>query len=203
LTRLEAIAVVNRQDLAAQRATVAALQQGYSLTSKTRFIPALNIGVDTEREVDGVHLTGPTLDVELPIFNLGQSRVRKSKAQLAQATANLEAAELEVRSDVRRALSQVQSARQLHHQVTSDLLPQRRQILGETLLQYNAMQVSNFELLQARSDQVEAERAQIEALRDFWVARAQLERAVGGSLAATTRAVGKSSAAPVSPHQAH
>jgi cobalt-zinc-cadmium efflux system outer membrane protein len=203
LARLESIAVGNRQDLAAQREIVAALQHGYSLTSKTRLFPALNVGVETEREPDGVQLTGPTLDVELPIFNLGQARVQKSKAQLAQAQANLAATELEVRSDVRRALSQVQSARQLHHQISSELLPQRRQILGETLLQYNAMQVSNFELLQARADQVEVERDQIEALRDFWIARARLERAAGGSLTAAGRSSGKAAPSSATSRHAH
>lgn len=94
--------------------------------------------------------------------------------------------DLEVRSDVRRALHQLQTARALYSQITTTLLPQRQKILGETLLQYNAMQVSNFMLLQAKADEVEAQKAQVEALRDYWIARAELERATGGSLTAST-----------------
>lgn len=182
LASLEAAAVANRQDLAAEAETVVALEQGYSLTRKMRFFPALNVGVETEREVDGERLTGPTLDVELPVFNQGQGRVMKADATLAKAKASREALELEVRSDVRAALQRVQLARQLYQQISGSLLPQRQRILAETLLQYNAMQVSNFELLQAKSTEVEAQRSAIEALRDYWVARADLEKAAGGSL---------------------
>lgn len=197
--RLEAAAIANRQDLAATREELAALEMGLSLTRKMRFIPVLNVGVDTEREVDGGRLTGPSVELEVPIFNRGQGRVLKSEAQLAQARANLAAMELEVRSDVRRALQQVQNARTLYSQISGTLLPQRQKILGETLLQYNAMQVSNFVLLQAKADEVEAQKEQVEALKDYWTARAELEKAAGGSLTWATGKLVKS----VSPHRNH
>ena len=38
------------------------------------------------------------------------------------------------------------------------------------------------DLLRAKQDEVNAGREYIEALRDYWVARAELEKAVGGSL---------------------
>jgi cobalt-zinc-cadmium efflux system outer membrane protein len=187
LGRMESLAVSQRQDLAAQRETIAALQQGYSLTRKMRYLPALNVGGSTEREPDGSRLTGPTLDVELPLFNWGQGRVRRSAAEVAQAQATYEAIEMEVRSDVRTALVQLQAARKVHAQLAHDLLPQRQQILRETLLQYNAMQLSNFVLLRAKEDEIKAQQQTAEALRDYWIARAQLERAVGGSLSPRSR----------------
>jgi cobalt-zinc-cadmium efflux system outer membrane protein len=39
-----------------------------------------------------------------------------------------------------------------------------------------------YDLLEAKQHEIEAERSSIEASRDYWVARAALERAVGGSL---------------------
>lgn len=195
LASLETAAVANRQDLAAQAESLAAFQVGYSLTSKMRYIPALNIGVNTEREAEGDRLTGPTLDIELPIFNFGQARIRKARAEIAKAEATYEALELEVRSDVRRALKLVVTARNLHHEITGSLLPQRQRILAETLLQYNAMQVSNFVLLQAKTSELEAQRAAVEAHRDYWVARAELEKATGGSLKPTSAFRGAKEAA--------
>jgi cobalt-zinc-cadmium efflux system outer membrane protein len=188
LSRVESLAVTQRQDLAAQRETLAALQHGYSLTRKMRYLPALNLGVNTERELDGARVTGPTLEAELPLFNWGQGKTRRSAAEVAQAQATYEALDLEVRSDVRTALAALQAARNVHAQVSGNLLPQRRRILQETLLQYNAMQVSNFDLLRAKENELEAQRDQIEALRDYWVARAELERAAGGTLTPRTRA---------------
>lgn len=193
LSGLEAAAVEQRQDLAAQRETWAALRQGDSLTRKMRYLPALNVGGNTERETDGARVSGPTLDVELPLFNWGQARVQRSAAAAAQARANYEALDLEVRSDVRTALAEVRNARSAYTQLAAHILPQRQRILKETLLQYNAMQVSNFILLRAKEDEIQAQREAIEAQRDYWTARARLERAVGGSI--RPRSGGKSAGA--------
>ena len=179
---LEVLALKQRQDLAAQRDTVAGFEQALSLQKKPRLIPGLKLGVDTEREVDGSRVTGPTLDVEVPLFNWGGARLSKAGAELAQAKATLEALQSEVAGDVRTAAAEVQAARGAYDLLAKNLLPQRRKILAETLLQYNAMQVSNFVLLRAKEDEVKAERETIDALRTYWTARAQLEKAVGGSL---------------------
>lgn len=184
--KLEALALAQRQDLAAQRETVAALEHALSLQKKTRLIPGLNLGVNTEKEVDGGRLTGPTLDVELPLFNRGGSRVQHAEAALAQARATRDALQNEIASDVRQALAAVQAARDIHAHLAGTLLPQRQQILAQTLLQYNAMQVSSFVLLRAKEDVVKAEHDVIDAQLQYWTAHAALEKAAGGTLAASS-----------------
>ncbi|MBL4683897.1 MAG: TolC family protein [Nannocystaceae bacterium] len=47
---------------------------------------------------------------------------------------------------------------------------------------YNAMLIGAFELLEIREGQVEAQHELLEARHAYWVARAELERAVGGRL---------------------
>ena len=73
-------------------------------------------------------------------------------------------------------------ARQRVDYVQSTAMPLRRRVVEESQLQYNAMQVSLFDLLRAKQEEVNAGREYVEALRDYWVARAELEKAVGGSL---------------------
>lgn len=65
--------------------------------------------------------------------------------------------------------------------VPSGNLPQHQRVLRETLLQYNAMQLGNFVLLSAKEREALAERETIEALRDYWITRARLERAIGSN----------------------
>ncbi|MDB6119072.1 MAG: outer rane efflux protein, partial [Verrucomicrobiaceae bacterium] len=178
--KAEALAMTQRQDLVAKHETVSAFEHALSLQRKTKLLPGLTLGANTERELDGTHVTGPTLDVELPIFNWGQAKTRKATAELAQARARLEGLQSEVASDVRMALAELRAAREMHSHVANTLLPQRQKILAETLLHYNAMQVSNFVLLRAKEDVVKAEHDAIDASRAYWVARAQLEKAVGG-----------------------
>jgi cobalt-zinc-cadmium efflux system outer membrane protein len=61
------------------------------------------------------------------------------------------------------------------------VLPFRRRVVAGQLLQYNAMIVSPFELFRTRIDELEAERKYIQTLKEYWQARADLQRAVGGS----------------------
>jgi cobalt-zinc-cadmium efflux system outer membrane protein len=48
-------------------------------------------------------------------------------------------------------------------------------------VQYNAMLMGTYDLLQAKDRELDAQRGAVEATRDYWIARAELERAVGGS----------------------
>ena len=63
-----------------------------------------------------------------------------------------------------------------------DVLPTRIKIVNKALLEYNAMQLSPYELFLAKSQELEAERNYIDTLRDYWITRAKLERTVGGKL---------------------
>jgi cobalt-zinc-cadmium efflux system outer membrane protein len=113
---------------------------------------------------------------------LGRASVKKLEAQLRQAQANTGALEAEVRNDVETAHAALVNARDSAAHLSGVLLPQRQRILKETLLHYNAMQKSNFELLSAKQEEQRAEQEHIEALRDYWIARADLEKAAGGSV---------------------
>jgi len=52
----------------------------------------------------------------------------------------------------------------------------------ESQLRYSAMLLGVFQLLQARREQIEGYRSYLETVRDYWITRAELERATGGSL---------------------
>jgi len=60
------------------------------------------------------------------------------------------------------------------------MLPLRRQITEQTQLEFNAMQIGGFQLLQAKREEIETGAAYIEALREYWIARAMLEQTISG-----------------------
>ena len=62
------------------------------------------------------------------------------------------------------------------------VLPLRRRIVEETQLQSNAMQVSPFRLVAAKREEIDAEIKYRRLLRDFWIARAELDQIVAGRL---------------------
>ena len=183
LRNLESRAIAQRLDLQASRMQLDLVGQSLALRTKTRYIPAeLRLGVSTEHDPDGGRVTGPTLDLELPVFNQGQGEIAKLTAQYRQAQRELEARAINIRSEVREARDTLIAARDLTSYIGKRLLPTQRQVLNLTLQQYNYMLKSAYDLLLAKQNEVAAERSYIEAWRDYWIARAELERAVGGSL---------------------
>jgi cobalt-zinc-cadmium efflux system outer membrane protein len=183
LQKLESRAIAQRLDLQAARVQLDLIGQSLALRTKTRYLPAgIKIGVDTERETDSQRVTGPILDLELPIFNQGQGEIAKLTAQYRQAQRELEALAVNVRSEVREARDQLIAARDLTSYIGKRLLPTQQKALNLTLQQYNFMLKGAYDLLLAKQNEVAAERSYIEAWRDYWIARAELERAVGGSL---------------------
>ena len=180
---LEALAVSQRKDLASLKQNADTIASALALKSKTRFSPTgVQVGVNAERESDKTRIIGPTLALELPIFDQGQGALAQLSAQYRQAQRRLEALAIDIRSEVNAAIDEMIAARDVAQYLGKVLLPLRIKIVNQTLLQYNAMQLSTYELLAAKERELELEREYVEAWRDYWIARANLERAVGGKL---------------------
>ena len=83
---------------------------------------------------------------------------------------------------VRSAWARYDGARRRAVQLRTSVLPARRRVLVESQLQVNAMAMPVFALLQAKQSEIDAAQMYLDALRDYWSARADLERATGGVL---------------------
>ena len=171
-----------RLDLAAARVEVETAAYAWRLKQRTRHLPGVNVGMNAERDRDGSWVLGPTLDLELPVFDQGQPELARLSAHYRQARHRYEALATNIRSEVREARDALQAAREVALSHQNELLPQYRRQLAETLLHYNAMQISSQELLLAKQREQQAEQAAIEALRDYWIARARFQAALGGGI---------------------
>jgi cobalt-zinc-cadmium efflux system outer membrane protein len=191
LDQMEALALAQRLDLAAMNQQVAMLGSALSAKKKTRLLPAeINVGFGAEREPDKVWLKGPRVELNVPVFDRGQGKVASLEAQLRQAQRLTEALTNLIRSEVNEANAALAANRAVTEVYQKGLYPQRARILALTLEQYNYMLKGAYDLLLARQQQANTELSYIEAWRDYWIARGQLERAVGGQL--PTAAVGPS-----------
>ncbi|KXK29253.1 MAG: outermembrane (copper) efflux protein [Candidatus Brocadia sinica] len=190
LEHLESLAVSQRLDLAAARHTVEAVAFSLSLTKKFRYFSVFEFGVDTEHDApDRVNLTGPHLTIELPIFDQQQAAIARLEAQLRQSQQQLSALAIDIRSEVREIRDRLLAARNVVKYYHDVVLPLRQRIVDESQLYYNGMLIGVYELLLAKQNQISAGREYIEAMRDYWIARSDLGRAVGGRLIATEKAI--------------
>jgi len=180
---LESRAIEQRLDLAAARQDVVAIARGAGLTRLDAIFSERNeIGAHYERETTGEYSIGPSVNLPIPIFNQGQTAVARGGAKLRQSQQRYLALATDIRSDVRSARDRMLLARQQVEYFKSTALPARTRVTEESQLEYNAMQLGPFQLLQAKQEEVKTGAESVEALRDYWVARSELEKAVGGSL---------------------
>jgi cobalt-zinc-cadmium efflux system outer membrane protein len=101
---------------------------------------------------------------------------------LKQAEKKKEALAAEIPSQVREARNRLLGARQTAEYYRDVVLPRRKRIVEQTQLHYNYMLQGVYQLLQAQQNLVTAQKEQIEAQRDYWIARIELERVTGARL---------------------
>jgi outer membrane protein, heavy metal efflux system len=143
-------------------------------------IPALDLGVEAERE-EGWKV-GPVLSVPIPLFDQGQARIGRALGELRRAQQEYYALGVRIRAVARAAQDRLQGAQDRALYYRDILLPLQERIVNEAQLQYNAMQIGILQLLRDREQQIETGVAYVEALRDYWLARADLEQLLSGRL---------------------
>ncbi|MGQ0553753.1 MAG: TolC family protein [Planctomycetota bacterium] len=179
---LERLAREHRLDLGAAEHDLQAALAEAGVADENALLPSLALGLHFEREPDGSSTTGVMIEVPLPIFDQGQAPKAHAAAHVNRARQRWFALAAEIGGEVRVAQARLSAARASAEALERELIPLRARIVEEAQLSYNAMQIGMHELLAARRAELEAGGRQVAALRDYWLARTALERAVGGSL---------------------
>jgi cobalt-zinc-cadmium efflux system outer membrane protein len=182
LAGLEARAVERRLDLAAARRATEGAGQAADLARSTRYLPSLGVGVASERDSDGTWRTGPRVELGLPLWEQGQGRVTALEAERQRQLQGATALAIAIRSEVREGWQRLAAAQAAARHFQGVLLPLSQRIVDETQRLYNGMLVGVYDLIRSKQDQIATAREYVAAIRDYWVARAELERALGGPL---------------------
>jgi len=179
----------NNLELLAANLQASILSDALARTRRFGWLGSTQIGYSRETDTDGSRLRGPTLDLELPIFHQGQSRVARAQAVLAESRARERIARMSAESAVRLGAQAVREWREVIQIYRGGLIPQREKIVERSQQEQNFMLIGVFELLQAKVREYEAWQGYLEAIRDYWIARTQLMRAVGQRLPSDAGAV--------------
>lgn len=182
---LERLAITERLDLQIERTKLDTLGRTINLAGYGAIITDATLGVHSEREPEGATTRGPSFEFTIPIFNQGQPQRAKAYAEFRRQAALFMQRAVEIRSEVRAAFTKMRVARKRAEYYQREVLPLHAQMLEQTQLHYNGMFMSVFELLQAKRSQIKAAEEFIEALKDYWLARTELELAVGGRIKET------------------
>jgi outer membrane protein TolC len=187
LPAVEQDAISRRIDLQILRIELETLAKSYGLTNATRFVNLFQLaGIykNTKESVgtESVQFRdfGPGATVEIPIFDFGEVRVREAVEVYSRAMNRLAEKAVNVRSEARGAYRAYRSAYDIASHYQREIMPLRKIISDETLLRYNAMLIDVFTLIEEARRRVQTAAAAIEAKRDFWIARTDLQAAIAG-----------------------
>ncbi|MBN8611553.1 MAG: TolC family protein [Deltaproteobacteria bacterium] len=130
---------------------------------------------------------GGGVGVRLPLFDRGDGRVAEYEHELDAAFERYVGAAIDVRSEARTARARFTSSAERVRHYREVVLPARQRVLDETLLQYNAMQVSIFELLEALRERQRAELDAIDTRAEHMRSAALLDALLAGHRGAASQ----------------
>ena len=165
--------------LAAMDARIEAAAERLGITNVTSLIGDLELELARERD-DGEWESGVGAGFEVPIFNFGQGKREAAGARLQAMIEQRMADKISMEADARRLAGELKAARQAAVLQRKTILPLAGKVLKGTQLDYNAMQVGVFGLLDAKRDQLAAGQNFVLALRGYWTAKARYDQLMAG-----------------------
>ena len=180
VTNVEALVDKGRLDVAAARRHQVLLKEGVNLAKTWRWFGTIALGAHLHQDPNGPELVGPTLTLDLPIFDQRQAFIARLEAEQRQADRRLDALLKKARSEARVALAKAQHTREVALKYRDTVLPAQDALNALSLRKSNSLFIVLYELLENKNHQLEMSLQYVEALRAYWVAQVELTRALGG-----------------------
>jgi len=175
-------ALGQRLEVIAARQEAAALLQQKDVAGTAAAISGGSVGAELVRDPDVKTTIGPAVSVAVPVFDQGQAANAKAVAQWRQAQARVRETGAEVTAEVGLAFERMSAARDRAAFDRETLFPLRQRMTQQTLQQYNGMLASPFALIEAKRAELSARVEAVQAVEAYWIARADMEKAIGGKL---------------------
>lgn len=188
---IETLALAQRLDVQAARLRLEQAARQVDAGRINRFVSMLELGVVRNSSNEAPTQRGWEVTLELPLF--GGGPLPRAQALAREAAHDAADTAIRARSEVRETYGLYRGAWDIARQHRDELLPLAQRISDEQLLRYNGMLIGVFELLADARAQVAAVAAAQDALRDFWLAQADLDEALLGR---ATPALPQASATP-------
>jgi outer membrane protein TolC len=204
---IEAEALRKRIDIQIARAELDTLAKSLGLANATRFVNDIDLlgrrtydrgrSINDHGHVEREASRSKTLELEIdiPIYDFGQSKVALAEQTYMQAANRLAEKAVNARSEAREAYTAYRANYDITRQYQNNVLPLRKIIQEQSLLQYSGMLNDVTDLITDARNRILSNVAAINARRDFWLAHTDFKHALigggsGGGGSATVAAAG-------------
>ncbi|NKE67547.1 TolC family protein [Ramlibacter sp. RBP-2] len=204
---IEAQALRERLDVRAAKDEARYVADSLGFTRVTGAINVLELGYQRNTTFDHASghketARGPEVEITLPLFDWGQGRAARAEATYRQALYKVGAVAVQARSEVRESWHGWRTSYDVARHYRDEIVPLRKFINDETVLRYNGMLSSVWELLAEARNHIAAVNNSIAAQRDFWIADTDLTTALTGTSPGTLATLG-AAAQPAAAAQGH
>lgn len=183
---LESKSVGQSLGLAASRLRYEAAARQANLARFAGWFPELHAGVRVAREQpegEGAQWgAGPMVELGVPLFYQGQGESEAALAEMRREAALIRDHAIRTRSASRSAVARLKTAAQMALHYRDHILPLRGRVVEQTQLQYNAMSIGVFELLQAKNMEISAHLAYLDIAKEYSLVLLDVERLLAGGL---------------------
>ncbi len=204
---IEAEALRKLIDIQIARAELDTLAKSLGLANATRFVNDIDllgrrtydrgrsVGADGHVERESSRSRTLELEIDIPIYDFGQSKVALAEQTYMQAANRLAEKAVNARSEAREAYTAYRANYDITRQYQNNVLPLRKIIQEQSLLQYSGMLNDVTDLITDARNRILSNVAAINARRDFWIAHTDFKHALigggsGGGGSATVAAAG-------------
>ena len=175
----------------AQRIDLKLAQAGLNNAASAQGLERINsftdieLGLRRDTKFDNANGTatpveGYEISFKLPLFDWGGARRDAMNAQTLAAANHLEATVRSAASSLREGYGAYRTAYDVAVHYRDEIVPLRKTMSEETVLRYNGMFISVFDLLADTRDQIASVVAAITAEQQFWLADAALQATLTG-----------------------
>lgn len=181
LNNIEGRALCASIDLAMIKQRLETLAREHKITNIKALVPDFKAGGLAERE-EHEWKFGPSFEFTVPVFDQGQAAKSRISYQVRALQEEYRHKTLQIRSRAQMLKHKFFNVKKRIYAFEKNLLPAHQSVADETLFHYNAMQVSVFDLLNAKKQQIQAEQNYLQALLEVCLVRTQIQQLLHGSL---------------------
>jgi len=181
LQNVENIAIQQSLNLQMIRYQLLMTAKEYNIMVSEKVFSPWNLGVSSEREDDGTWSVGPAIVLALPFFDIGAATSAIGQAEIYRQWNLYTAQAIKIRTMARTARIQLLNAYRKAKYYENKVLRHQEEIFKLMHQQYNAMQVSVYDLLIAKEQEIEAKMAVINLQKNWLISTIFLEQLLLGS----------------------
>ncbi len=179
---IEAWALEHRLDIRIAQNKLNLLCDQLGFTRNMRTLGSLDLGIQNQNASGTGTTTGPTLALELPLFDQGKARIARAEVQVLQAQMILLDTVAQALSQVRTAQIKAQTAYESAYYYQQMMQPLADTMLRETQTRQGSMLASPYELLESFNNTQNIAQSALQSLYSYWGAHTEFERTAGGIL---------------------